>query len=251
MLEQMLLRLSRKRTLETLQQAHASDYAEVSSKTLVNSITCVALLARILSPLWQNAARLARVCKRFALATKHREFWMPAVRVHLRSSWKQLTPSFIAYINPFFRFPADVWMCPGWEWSAFLEWLFPHNLLSSIKVTKGTLSGDPQWVVSMTSRARQVLQFRTDIAADDSYLRTAWYMIPKHGEDCCPIFCAKVDAGPNTTWRSSYDVRVNGVLVWSDGQVDGGDRHWCGAVTEISSESDKLTVLEPHGFYRK
>lgn len=255
-MEQMLLRLGRKRTLAALEQVYPSDYAEVASKTIISVITSVALLARVLSPLWPSAATLARVCKHFASAAKHREFWMPAVRGHLRRTCPEFRPSFIAYINPFFRFPEHVWMCPGWEWYAFLEWLFAKDAGSSIKVIKTTQDGDPQWMVMLVSRGREVLRFRTDIEVEDAYSSTEWMILPKYDGEAAPLWCLKVEAGENTPWGSGYDVKVKGKLVWTDGNVCPDIRQWCGAVrSENLQKADSTTTtvsyaFEPHGFYR-
>jgi len=129
LVEQLVVRLGRKRVLEAIQARAPDDYSIVQRVTLLSSIASVSLLATVLWPLWRELKNLAPVCKRFAEAVKHRNFWLPAVRQQLLLRFPK-EQALIATVNPFLEIPPDIYVHVAWPWWTWLKWLFQANLVS-------------------------------------------------------------------------------------------------------------------------
>jgi len=225
-LEQLVLRLGRKRVLATLNETHPSDYEAVRDKTLLTLISSVALLARLLSPLWKECGKLAVVCRRFGEATRHPEFWMPAVRQHLRRVFPRANPELLNYVNPFFRFPEHMPLCPPLPYNAFLDWLFNKTLGSHVE--SKTVSGF-QYVL-IQRRNYQVMRFA--LCNDGSSLETTWYTLPVNAfTGGTALRLSKTNAlDENSRERTGYVVQMDGISTWCDGPVGAEDLIWCGYV---------------------
>lgn len=114
LLGQLVARVGTKRALDVLCQAEPAKYDAMQKCTLLTVIESDTILALILNPLWCNVRSLAKVCKRFAAATRRPEFWMRGVRETLRWRYPAMHANLLCYVDPFFRFPIHV-PCPSWE----------------------------------------------------------------------------------------------------------------------------------------
>ncbi len=232
-----------------MKRPHDDDDGTVIILTLITSNV---VLATILSPLWRMTAKLALVCKRFAAVVKMREFWMPIVRVELKKRFTtRLSPALFSYINPFFRFPPQMWMCPKWPWWTFLQWMINQNRHSNCSIATFSKFLDGSTKVYLRCAPHHVLEFAEYTAGD--MLSTRWYSLPlavmPTTAGMLPFTCRKTEALDHSPYTSEYAAFVNQQLVWIDGPVHDG-RHWCGAATTASGVDGIAIPLEEYGFYR-
>lgn len=199
----------------------------------------IALLAMVLSPAYLDIGRLLLVCKRFGLAVMRPEFWMPAIRERLRRFIPKTHIHIIDRVNPFFRFPSHMWMCPGWPWWAFLHWLLPSDnnnnnkpLCKKSRAACSIVDGVPR--ISIYHQEMDVLVFEEN--------HTFWYPDNcRKGGEYPPICCGKCDL----IGGSVYRVVVNGKYVWIDGilyNYKHGGLWWCGAVSEAGEDGNGLIL---------
>jgi hypothetical protein len=224
---------------------------EEEEDSLILKCLYTSLLATVLGTHgWRSASRLLRVCKRFHEAVQRQEFWMPRVKERLIAycSPRTIHIDILPYVNPFFRFPPHVYMCPPWPWWRFLAWLFPsspHGSGSRVSFTSSR--GLPR--ISIFYHNQDVLVFQ---ALDGIHGRsTFWYMDGNLSGGVPAICCTKYERASH----SGYHVTVNNSFVWYDGRV--GGRHWCGAVRDepvIDPEHDNMgnaVPIEGLGFYKE
>lgn len=249
--KQLLERVGLKRAFDAVRQAEHDDYVAVQRLSLLNAINTDALLATTLSSLWREAAKLARVCKRFAAAVKRREFWMPAVHSQLRSRFPKAHPELLRYVNPFFQFPEHMWMCPGWPWWYFLHWLFDGDarLYSRSRATHTHDHNVGSETIILRYKDKEALYFRR---RPDQVFTTQWYPLPSPDPGPLSIQLVKTEASPQSAWISGYNVIVCGKSVWFDGNIDHSGRIWCGPIkpVEVSAEPIDAIPLEKYGYWR-
>lgn len=237
LMEQLCLRVGGMgNALQALRDGRATqDINEILQKTLLNTLRDCNLLAMLLSPLWLQAADLSLVCKRFNRVIKNNPvFWMPGVRAGLTARNPKLSAKLLHLVNPFYRFPAHIWLCPDWPWWTFLAWLWDDSYLCCIEeYTHVTLKGH--------GPNRLKLRFWAD--GEVGFIR---------GEKI--LYEHELHVGYNryrNTEQFCYTVYLRGTLVFLDGQLSDGN-HWCGAMRRRIAHADQESVpVEGFGFYRE
>lgn len=257
-LTQLTLRLGRKRTLALLlQQADPVECQAVQGQPILQYITSVALLATLLSALWGETARIARVCKRFSAATQHPNFWMPAVRAAVRKQFPNYPPALLASVNPLYRFPKHMTMCPGWPWWRFLQWLFPR-MGSARPMTMSGMNQTGDEANAVRASYRIALNAEDDALAfvlfEDGSLTTRWYPFPLSRNSAAILMCNynEIPDTERSSYVQGYTVNVLGKVVWCDADMNDEGRRWCGAIEPRETGSrEEAKYVKGQGFYRE
>lgn len=212
------------------------------NRPFIDIITSDSLLATVLSPAWRHAHSLMRVCKRFYAAAKRAEFWMPAVRRTLALRIPTMSSDLRAYINPFFRFPADMPACPDLPWWAFLTWLFTNSSLGSYAIREQNFNG--RGIIYRD----YVLVF--SVSDNGTRRRTQLMSRDKSTNGYHWLSCGKYEEPGGSGMFTGLSVIVNGKPIWADYvRPGGGGRHWVGLVCHTNM--GKIHPLENFGMYRE
>jgi hypothetical protein len=226
---QLTQRLSRKRTLELLQQVEPDAYAAVQGTPLLRIIASDGMLALLLSRLWKHCFTLALVCKRFKSATHHRNFWMPAVRKKLIKI--SVHAALKSFVNPFFVYPAAMFAAPRWPWWTYLQWLFCSFL---VKCSPNSLC---------LSSTYTTLKLEFQCTPLELCMRTFCYEEERQESGTKLAYTAvQTIAAPGSPHLSHCSLSLQGNLVWYDGPLKSG-RIWCGGVT--STAKGNVITFEP------
>jgi len=222
LIDQLTLRLGRKRTLEALLY-----WAEDTDRDAVTNVTILTAIV------------------------KRPEFWMPAVRAEVRS---RMPPGkcheLIHYVNPFFCFPPHLWMIPPWPWYAFLCWLFPFPRYMSSHHAQFKPKANGAVYFDITYENSQVLSFR-QAECQGCAFSTNWRL---RGQVSDAMFVSKTEIEPHTPTDilPGYSVMINNHFIWADSpESNNGHAHWCGAVKESAKNPEVLIPIKEYGFYRK